>query len=76
MKHAIPCYQDIQDLSGRIPPDEPVFLLRAQDETAANVVRFWASLQPPGPLKSQALLHADQMDAWPKKMAADFSEDL
>ena len=54
-----------------IPENEPVFLLRAQDQTAATVVRFWASLQPDGPLKGMALKHADLMDKWPTKKAAD-----
>ncbi len=57
-----------------IPEDEPVFLLRAQDATAAKVVRFWASLQPieeSEELIRSALEHADLMDAWPVKKIAD-----
>jgi hypothetical protein len=34
----------IQDSENKIPADEPVFLLRAQDETAAAVVRYWIKL--------------------------------
>ena len=44
MKHARKDYGTIQDSSGRIPEDEPVFLLRAQDVTAPTVVRVWADL--------------------------------
>ena len=42
MKHARDDYQQIQDPSGKIPEDEPVFLLRAQDKTAPAVVVHWA----------------------------------
>ncbi len=54
-----------------IPENEPVFLLRAQDITAASVVRYWASLQLDGPLKDMALSHADLMDEWPVQKKAD-----
>lgn len=42
MRHARPDYNRIQDPESKIPADEPVFLLRAQDVTAPEVVRFWA----------------------------------
>jgi hypothetical protein len=46
MKHARKDYQRFQDplpeYMGGIPPDEPVFLLRAKDITAPGVVRYWA----------------------------------
>ena len=54
-----------------IPNDEPVFLLRAQDLTAADTVRYWASLQQPGEIVEMALKHADLMDEWPIKKMAD-----
>ena len=44
MIHARQDYQRIQDPEKKIPEDEPVFLLRAQDETAAAVVRYWVKL--------------------------------
>jgi hypothetical protein len=56
---------------GTIPEDEPVFLLRAQDETAAATVRFWAAQQNNGPLKDLAINHAILMDKWPIKKKAD-----
>jgi hypothetical protein len=43
MRHARPDYERFQDPAGLIPQDEPVFLIRAQDITAAPTVRFWAS---------------------------------
>ena len=54
-----------------IPEDEPVFLLRAQDETAAKTVRYWANLQEIGPLQDMAREHALLMDKWPVKKKAD-----
>lgn len=42
MKHARPDYNRIQDPDDKIPEDEPVFLLRAQDVTAPFLVRMWA----------------------------------
>lgn len=54
-----------------IPENEPVFLLRAQDKTAAETVRYWARLQPLGQLRQMALHHADLMEDWPVKKTAD-----
>jgi len=71
MKHARKDYGPIQDPRGLIPDDEPVFLLRAKDRTAAGVVRCWASLQPEGILRDLAYIQADEMDAWPVKKTAD-----
>jgi len=42
MKHARPDYDRIQDPLGKIPEDEPVFLLRAQDAVAPGLVEAWA----------------------------------
>ncbi len=43
MKHPRTDYdRRIQDNANLIPPDEPVFLLRAQDILAADAVDFWA----------------------------------
>ena len=42
MKHARADYDHIQDPTGHIPADEPVFLLRAGDMNAPNAVRHWA----------------------------------
>lgn len=71
MIHARPDYQRIQDPSGKIPEDEPVFLLRAQDQTAAATVRYWAGLQSVGLLRNMAKQHADDMDRWTTKKPAD-----
>lgn len=44
MKHARSDYNRIQDPEGKIPEDEPVFLLRAQDVAAPAVVEYWCHL--------------------------------
>jgi hypothetical protein len=75
MLHARSDYSRIQDPDGKIPNDEPVFLLRGQDKHAAAVVRFYAFLvaQDGGDpeVVSRAHDQADRMDAWPKHKAPD-----
>lgn len=45
MLHARSDYQErIQDSANLIPEDEPVFLLRAQDVVAPEVVSYWIEL--------------------------------
>lgn len=44
MKHARSDYDRIQDPSGLIPEDEPVFLLRAQDVVAPKILDTYAAL--------------------------------
>jgi len=87
MLHARKDYQRIQDPalenpdlipngSTPIAADEPVFLLRAKDKTASQIVRAWAKAQldykdfDPEAVKL-ALDHADLMDQWPTKKTAD-----
>ena len=60
----------------RIPADEPVFLLRAQDMCAADTVRYWADkverlAGEPTDLARSAREHAKKMDAWPIKKVPD-----
>lgn len=75
MKHSRADYDRIQDPEGKIPADEPVFLLRAQDQNAAFAVRAWATaVEEDGgdPAIVQAARdHADRMDSWPKKKRPD-----
>lgn len=75
MIHARKDYERIQDPKNKIPFDEPVFLLRAQDQVAAEVVRYWAYLhKAKGGDKEIAVLakkQADLMDEWPKHKPAD-----
>jgi hypothetical protein len=87
MIHARTDYSRIQDPDGKIPDDEPVFLLRAQDVTAAACLRHWIRLNKalitadkkagkeisPGRRKALVLAeaHAYKMEEWPHKKTAD-----
>lgn len=42
MKHARPDYDRIQDHMGKIPDDEPVFLIRGQDTAAIRTLQYYA----------------------------------
>lgn len=76
MQHNRADYQfRIQDNSGHIPEDEPVFLLRGQDQAAAAAVRCWAAIAEamdadPRTIDT-ALIQADLMEAWPVKKIPD-----
>jgi len=60
---------------GGIPIDEPVFLLRAQDVNAAEVVRFWAFLAHASGADPHTVDSAERqaaaMKAWPVKKTPD-----
>lgn len=87
MKHARPDYNRIQDPaindpsllsegSTPIGKDEPVFLLRAQDRTAAQVVAYWAWLNErihdhDPKAVAFAKSHAKLMDQWQPQKIAD-----
>ena len=76
MIHARKDYTErIQDSANLIPADEPVFLIRAQDQVGAAAVRAWAHLHRINGGSDEAYLlamrHADRMEQWPKKKAAD-----
>lgn len=79
MKHAREDYNRIQDPAGLIPDDEPVFLLRAQDELACRAVAYYAGLcanvQAPE-ISARALAHSKAMAEWPKKKVPDLPDDL
>jgi hypothetical protein len=61
--------------SPRIPPNEPVFLIRAQDEVGAKTVMAWAHLnrQAGGSdiISLSAEAHARKMEDWLVKKLAD-----
>jgi hypothetical protein len=75
MIHSRKDYSRIQDSENKIPEDEPVWLLRAQDEAAYHVLRFWAALTKAAggsqEIVDMAIAHAERMKAWPKKKTAD-----
>jgi hypothetical protein len=71
VKHGRADYAGIQDRDGVIGADEPVFILRAQDELAAALVVEWAEryLQRGGgiELHRQAMEVAVEMRSWARK---------
>jgi hypothetical protein len=61
----------IIDTAGKIPDDEPVFLLRAQDVYAPSTLRYYAKLLEEDGNKDMAdelRLHARQMVIWQKSV--------
>jgi hypothetical protein len=75
MKHAREDYNRIQDPEKKIPEDEPVFLIRAQDRASGLAVRAWAdiniSIGGDPKLSELAREHAKLMDDWTPKKKAD-----
>lgn len=76
MKHAREDYnRRIVDTDDEIPGDEPVFLIRAQDQVSGDAVRAWADLNENAggdpELSRLAREHAELMDKWPVKKPAD-----
>jgi hypothetical protein len=68
MKHARTDYARIQDPAGKIPEDEPVFLIRAQDVAGPTAVLCWANVaEREGASKEiveAARLQAARMHTW------------
>lgn len=75
MLHAREDYNRIQDPAELIPVDEPVFLLRAQDMIAWEIVEIWANRNEEvggDPALTQlARDHAERMREWPTHKPAD-----
>jgi hypothetical protein len=79
MDHGRSDYNErIQDTAGRIPDDEPVFLLRGQDPFAARAVDYWIqmmieSLGGSSDFQMIADLqdHAERMRSWAREHAPD-----
>lgn len=70
MKTGRPEYDGIIDTSGKIPEDEPVFILRAQDSLAPTLVHIWASnakiIGADPEIVEAALKHSEAMAEWQK----------
>lgn len=68
MKHGREDYNRIQDPSGKIPEDEPVFLLRGSDPAAAITVRIYSLLAIKAGVAEHhaigAVRQAEEMDKW------------
>jgi hypothetical protein len=61
----------IKDTDGRIPEDEPVFLLRAQDKYAPDTLRFYANLLKEDgneEMAEELFAHARNMLVWQKSV--------
>lgn len=60
---------------GKAADDEPVFVLRAQDELSADLVELWAirakSLGCPNDKINEAYALVEDMRAWPGQRAPD-----
>lgn len=80
MKHARKDYDRIQDPAGKIPEDEPVFLIRGQDRLGAEIVLEWLQryqeLNDCDPAVVAAVsVHLGKMTVWPKKKTADMPSE-
>lgn len=68
MKHARNDYNRIQDPSGKIPEDEPVFLIRGQDHCGPATLEAWANLAEMAGARSDivdaAKSQAERMRKW------------
>ena len=77
MLHARKDYNEsVQDSTGRIPEEEPVFLLRGQDILAPGFVRAYAELYLAGGGDERVyfglIAHADKMDNWQDEVKKKF----
>lgn len=68
MRHARRDYDRIQDPDGKIPEDEPVFLIRGQDIAGPQTVLLWAFLAEAAGadrnIVSSARAHSKRMLKW------------
>jgi len=73
MKYAREDYERIQDPWDLIPEDEPVFLLRGQDELAPDLLINWAiqllAKGGSGVMAEMVIKHAGAMKVWQEKIA-------
>jgi len=80
MLHARDDYNErVQDSESRIPDDEPVVLLRGQDELACMAVEYYAMLCRQFQSKDVARMmrgHAALMREWPVKKIPDVPAHL
>lgn len=57
----------------KVADDEPIFVLRAQDKSAAPTVRYWILVNPgiTQAKRTEAEYCAQLMEDWPKQKDAD-----
>ena len=79
MRHARSDYNHIQDPSGRILEDEPVFIVRGQDKAAKATLLAWASeaarLGASPEMVARVREWAEVMEAWGTKKVPDAPEE-
>ena len=67
-----------EEFYAHIPPEEPVFMVRAQDQVAADTVRTWARLNEIAggdpELTRMAQVQAELMDQWHFHKLADLPD--
>lgn len=67
--------RDTDQCLQKVAPDEPIFVLRAQDALAAELVREWARRAAvhgcPAAKLCEAYDLADAMERWPQKKYPD-----
>lgn len=63
------------DCLAKVHPDEPIFILRAQDTEAADLVELWAIRAKAAGCHNdktrEAMDTAEEMRAWPKQKKPD-----
>ena len=78
MLHARTDYDHIQDPTGKIPADEPVVLLRAQDAAFVPTLQYYKSLSINSSIRSAIEAHILRGLAWQAehgKKTADMPAD-
>lgn len=69
---------DPRSCIGKAAPDEPIFVLRAQDKLAPVLVRMWSMLAEmhgcPVPKTREAFELADEMERWAKKNGGKYPD--
>jgi len=66
-------YKDTCLTLKKVSPDEPIFVLRAQDTSAPATILEWIKLNPglPDGKRREAIECSEQMRRWPKQKSAD-----
>lgn len=78
MRHGRDEYEHIQDDRGVIGDDEPVFLLRAKDLLAPEVIDEWAgrAFAAGAPERAAAAMRwADEFRAWQRDNPTQYPQD-
>ena len=78
MFHARSDYDRIQDPEGKIPDNEPVFLIRGQDIVAPDVLDCWADLHVKRGgsyvIADAVKIHAERMRTWQREQCAKVAD--